>query len=913
MISRDKKLKIIFCILLCILVVFVSFILFKLFISSIDKAENPQEGDLSRYQWIEMLCNQMGMTGYNSQNPYFKDVPEDDAYYSYIQSSVEWDVVEKASRFQGEEYATGRFIALTAMRTIGEDKLKNCLDIKGKITDEKYIDYAVEYNLVRNEELNQSFSTERAQDVLNRLYELYFGSFWQDDFEQVEYAKDVIELPSNAILTINEEASEIQITDEALSQVEEGKIIVFEYGKTGFKIARRITDVEVNGILQLDDNMELDEILDSFVVSDISAVSVDDILNFYQLNEGSVALATKHDTEYSVIPTSFSSEVQSNGFKISLETEKEGDKKKLKIIITNNENGLSYTLPIEKEIENDSEYQAELDVDKILVATQMEYSVADGVKCAEIVLDAHATFEGGVLTSASQEKRILLCETPTPLGSGIVGVKIQLYLVISAEGTLTLKAEIPMNLCVRYEAGKGVRNMTPEISIDNPELKANANASLMLRFEPMLVLFTTINVLDAEGDIGASANARLTVRQNIQDCMDISVAFPVLKCSVGGDDDADTIIGKLGISGAWEIISAQNAKFQKDWHYEMYADGTAQFVEECTYQEQNKVAEHGEQGNVELIHTYITEYGNVKFAFDYPDNWTISRAESNEVFKEEVVLENNRGSIITYWEYNYFPLGGRGHAVMQSAEVEKAADVLLDNFIVGKIQMTETIDMITGEEHAVERDGKGSYAVLIPDDIGVHDAMVGLSGWQEEFSFTYGSSYYRMEGTLSEWTQSEEQEVIDILSSLRIAGAGNESTEENDSIYIALQKGDFSEYTGIYKPLDVFEDFYGGGEPISDLYLDEDGIITGGGTWFYPEPYLSTAPTKVTKNEDGSYKCQVSYVEDEYQSYFLIYPEGTVGENTYGYDESFLLNATYIQYMEFDGGVMDIIYCRIEE
>lgn len=96
-------------------------------------------------------------------------------------------------------------------------------------------------------------------------------------------------------------------------------------------------------------------------------------------------------------------------------------------------------------------------------------------------------------------------------------------------------------------------------------------------------------------------------------------------------------------------------------------------------------------------------------------------------------------------------------------------------------------------------------------------------------------------------TETEEQEVIDILSSFRIAGTGNENTEDDDSIYMALQKGDFSEYAGTYRALDIFEDGYGGGEPLSDLYLDNDGIITGGGMWYFPEPYLNTVPTEVTK------------------------------------------------------------------
>lgn len=849
--KKGKKTKLIISILLCTVL---AFVIFRLFTNSSDKAENPQEGDLSRYQWIEMLCTQTGMTGYSSQTPYFRDVTEEDTYYSYIQSAVEWNVIEKTSRFRGEEYVTGRFIALTALRTIGEEKIKNCLNIKGELTDKKYLDFAVEYHLVQQDELNQGFSRERAQEVLKCLNDLYFNTFWQDDFEHVEYTQDVIELSSEDILDGNEDITKIHVASEVSARAAEGKILVFEYDKSGFKTARRITGVGADGVLYLDDNIKLDEILNSLVISDIAEISVNDILNYYGIRETD-ALATKGNTEYSVIPVgTFSSDVQSKGFKISLETEEKENKKKLKIVITNNDSGLSYTLPLEKEIEKDSEYQAELNVDKIFVGTQLEYNASEGVKSAEVALDSHTTFEGGALSSASAEKKILLYETPIPLGSGIVGVKIQLYLVISAEGTLTLKAEIPMNLCVRYEAGKGIRNIAPNISVDSPEIKADANASLMLRVEPMLVLFTTINVLDAEGDVGASANAQLTVRPNSMDCVDISVAFPVIKCSVCGDDSADTIIGELGISGSWEIVSAEDAWFKKNWHYEAYEDGKTQFVDVCTYAKED-INEDSIKEGMSTYQTRLTESKNGKvpiFSFDYYDNWRISSEGTGEEF-ESVELANENGIVIryTYWASS-FAYGDPRYEI--EVDISKLAD---SSFIPGYAQTTDYSSLGKFAVVKVESDSQIYYAVKPEYECGGNSIEANyMTG------FWYDGYLEFMAEIPNGITETEEQEVIDILSSFRIAGTGNENTEDDDSIYMALQKGDFSEYAGTYRALDIFEDGYGGGEPLSDLYLDNDGIITGGGMWYFPEPYLNTVPTEVTKNEDGSYKCQVSYVDD---------------------------------------------------
>ena len=788
--NRGKKLKVITGILLCLLIVFILFILFKAFAKNFtEEAEQIQEGDLSRYQWMEMLCGQTGMTAHDSQEPYFKDVSEDDAYYNYIQAAAEWGIVEKASRFHGEEYASGRFIALTVMRVIGEDRVQDYLDKKDEITETDYLDCAIELDLIQEDELNRSFSQERAREVLNRLSELYYGVFWQDDMEQVEYAKDVVVLSSGSILQANEDVSEVSIAAETLSQVEEGKIIVFDYGNTGLKIARRITGIGAEGTLQLDDDIELNEILGSLAVSDISEVSMADILNYYQLSRSAAAMEMRHDASNArnAVSPVFSSEAECKGFKVTLSTEEDGDKKKLKVSVTDNGSGVSYVLPIEKEIDKDSEYQADLDVDKIFVATKLEYSAADGVKYAEVALDAHTAFEGGILASSSENK-ILLCETPVPLGSGIVGVRLQLYLVISAEGTVTLKAEIPMSVCVRYEKGKGVRSVAQDISVEKPELKANADVSLMLRGESVLVLFMAINVLDAEADIGVAANAQLTVRQNTMDCLDISAAFPVAMCYICGDDDANTIVGALGLSGEWELISADSAPFQMGLHYEAYSDGTAQSVEECTYQKQDEVTKNEEQRETELNHTYVTQFGETNavtypaFAFDYPDGWTITKEEVDSG-EEKVTLSNDAGATVTFWYFGVMrDLTGPTNTIRE-INVTRSSD---SQFVPGYVQATDYSDL--GEFMVAEIETTGEY--FVPDGGTYSDAHSGWiryallpesqAGSTQEciiiglptLSFWYGGHISFIACPCQgEFTEQEKQEVVAILSSFRLADA----------------------------------------------------------------------------------------------------------------------------------------------
>lgn len=295
------------------------------------------------------------------------------------------------------------------------------------------------------------------------------------------------------------------------------------------------------------------------------------------------------------------------------------------------------------------------------------------------------------------------------------------------EGGISFEVEVPVLASVYYEKDKGLRNFKHDISVENPTIEANCDAGAMLRFEPTLVVLGCLNVMDAEVDVGATAHANATIRSNSQICADISVAFPVITFSICGDEDADTIMGNMGLSAKWEIISSDDEPFQFGLHYELLPDMTAQFVEKCTYKEQEDTI---------LGNTYITEYGDTKFAFDYSDNWVIITPESEDVFKENVVLKNERDVTITYWEFNIFPLGGNGHASMTDAEVAKVTDSSIENFMIGKIQIVGATDMLTGEEYSME-DGSIFYAVLPQDYIGTHNSMVGIGGIYEEFSFPY--------------------------------------------------------------------------------------------------------------------------------------------------------------------------------
>ena len=139
--------------------------------------------------------------------------------------------------------------------------------------------------------------------------------------------------------------------------------------------------------------------------------------------------------------------------------------------------------------------------------------------------------------------------------------------------------------------------------------------------------------------------------------------------------------------------------------------------------------------------------------------------------------------------------------------------------------------------------------------------------------------------------------------------AQDSETPDEDSIYTALQNGDFSCFAGTYERCAMFDDSYGGGERLPNLILQKDGTATGGMVYGL---YLETKPISVTRNEDGSYLCQVSYASEFMQEYFTIYPQGVFGENPYIEKDSFFTETVYIRYIAIDGGISDVIYYQIE-
>lgn len=770
----------------------------------ISKAESD---DITRYEWISLLAEQYGLTEYNEKTPYYEDVDSDDSYFAVVQSAAEWKVLKTGETFDGDEYASGSFAALTAMRVIGQPKLQMYAKTKEELSDREMLNIALAEGLIEEAMLAEGISEKQSQQILQRLHELYYGQFSPENYSEVIYQKDTVELDRFDLATVADRENEIIVSESVAKNLNEGTIIIYK-DAIGVKQARKVKAVDSDGTVGVEPVM-LEEFLESLTASGQENIGFDDIVSYCRLTDSNLAdradavtakvMRYENANEADFLMT----EQDDSVFSIKLQTVEDDGKQYLNVILES-KNGLSYELPVSegtdgsKELEEGEEIQAELSVDSFAVSAQADYQLSQGLQYAEIAVDARTTMTG--IVSVSSEKKMLLAEIPIPLAGGTIKVNAQIYLVVGMDGSIALKAELPMQCAVRYEKGGGFRKHSFDINVEEPSIKADCELNLILRGEPVLSVLGC-NILDAEADIGMCTGVETITRENGQICMEVHSSYPTVALAVLGDEEADSLLSKFGISANWELVNADQALFQLKFHFERLNDGSGQFVEECTYKEDEEKELESEAKTPEKknknkkktkkTHNYVTTYGERNkvsapdFAFDYPDGWSITSEDQPALntmpWEEQIILSNKRGVEITFTRWIVHNIGGGGR-FMYEFELSKVAESAfipdypngtdrnmsyLAPFMVAKVKGTGELFMDT-DEVFTSIDGEESYAV-VPESYTGSQIAVGDSGFQEMLWFEYPQPVsFIAQAPDGRFSKDEEKEVIAILSSFRV-------------------------------------------------------------------------------------------------------------------------------------------------
>ena len=624
------------------------------------KAAVTKNEDITCYDWLKKLCNKMG-------------VEADD----YRKAAKEYGYITDSDEFSNDDIASGGFMALTSMRAMGEGKMQIYLGTDDVISDNTNIELAINNNLIAEDSLDRGFSDQEADGILDKFDDLYYGEFWPEDIENVSYKENVSQLQFFDIKDYKEDENIIYIDESAAKNLKKGDTFVFDY--MGEKIAKKIVENMGNGTFSLEDP-EIDEVFNTLIVSDSASIGIDDIISYYGLDNVKVS-AGKPVT---MLTADVSGNIHSKGFAIEAAV---NDDNELEVTLTDNDTEAEYELPIKQKLNKKCEnFSIKWDVNNINVGAQVKYTLKSGLKYASVGVDIDSEISGEIGVEGDFSDGILLCQTPALIGSNLVAVNVALYIVPAVDGSVNLKVEVPYYAGVSYEKGKGVNGTMGLRSSMQTSIEAEGTMGLYFRTAPMLVTMRSIPLLDAELDIGAEAEATRTGRPNGQICSDVNVKCPVFIIGVGDESvkykNKKSLFCTMDISKSYEFTSFARSK---SLHYERLADGTKQFVEECTYNEQPeddkpKESEASTEAPIQEqptqeqstheqptqeqvtqgtdvkesgpLHTYKTRMAEyfpeqTTFYFDYPDNWTVvsERVNANT---EMVTIQNDNGVQIQY-------------------------------------------------------------------------------------------------------------------------------------------------------------------------------------------------------------------------------------------------------------------------
>lgn len=784
--------------------------------------ETSEKGDVTREEWIEMLTGEYGITQNQKKTPYFSDVTEQDKNFSRIQAAVEWDILSTDQEtFDGTDYASGRFVALTAMKVIGQNKVQMYLENEKEITDQQYISLAEEKKLLEKKQMHQGLTKKQCQQVLKKLRVLYFEEFQKKDYEKTAYEKGVVQLSSKEVAAFERDTAQLTVAADAENKISDGTIVVFKNPDTGIQTAGKLKYEGTANTYTLQE-VKVEDVISSAQVSDVKEVTLQDLAvsNGWKKSD-----AAKEETAKNAV---FASVVKKDlgGFTVQLKTEKEENKAGeeenfLAIEVYSNDGTVTYEVPKKWKMADDAAVDAKLNMEKIQVYGATNYKKKAHLDYAEVGMQINSSFDGSV--AVSEEESISLAKAEAPLAKGLCSIILELKLVFSMDGSIHVKLELPAQCNVRYEHHRGVRLYHSNIQVKNPEIEANCNLVNQLQGEVILkvldipkkakdiaadlkknvekhlsedlkkkvdkikIKYKGVNVIDAEAYAGFEGQASSVIHPNQQKCTDVSASYPTIEIAAANDEEANSLVRialeKLpDVELKLTLISAEKAPYHFQLHYEVLPDQTTQYVKKCTYNE-NSLA------------TYTTKYGEqevidcAEFTFDYPaERWSIDTEEYDTspdlglgaILRERVVLKSKHGATIEFRRFSTDDLGYGGAYWAWKYKISKVADSKfkpgygigtdhdyskdLGKMVVAKCKLIGEMDGQVDEDFKKPSESNYYYAILPQSKLGTREDYDGtgaedLFGYVSYFSFT--------SCTNEEFDKQDEKDILTIMDSFR--------------------------------------------------------------------------------------------------------------------------------------------------
>lgn len=560
-----------------------------------------------------------------------------------------WDEMV-ASAFQTEvanspnakQPLTGEYIAETLMDEFGDDRIEL---LAGENGYESAIDFAVTNGIITRSQIDSEFSQEAANRALTVAMELYSSDVMYPNYDETIYKENVVKAFDWDIVNGDEEFNSIEVKTTG-AEPKVGEILLL-HDENGIAKARKVVSSQKkdNGayVLELERVKELSEIADVISFSGTADFS-EDIEG--QITQSASIIPLAHTASASLpMPTMiagnfweglddltdkwFGINIKDSGKKtditigLAIEIDGEGKMGMASIVKKDgvetefgiNEDGeLSGSISFEDvelefeegeededdddkdvEIETKSRIEGTVSLNDFRVAAKGFFVTTDWLDKdnyfdvlvdtdVEFNLALKGEFEGKFKISDAIECRI-------PITAGTVAVELVPYLVVTAEGEISLTWElegIKTGMNVSVEDGLKTR-----FDITDKKFKAEANIEIQTGIATEVAIsFCEFDLIDPGLEILplTVSGSILPKNEGFEDyppCMELGIRGVDVSLSVcyGNDSATYHILHFINKNMDWEftlIDSEDSPIYKAQAHVELDENGKPHKVDECT-------------------------------------------------------------------------------------------------------------------------------------------------------------------------------------------------------------------------------------------------------------------------------------------------------------------------------------------
>lgn len=594
---------------------------------------------VTRGEWIMMLTEVFGMTSYADGTARYSDVAADSDLFARVQSAVGWqvlsvfsaDTLEPDKKITREEAAS--CAAIAAGCPVSDDQFNE----KGVFNTDAAIKFALANGLLENERrLSRALTYEEAEAMLEAARNAYLHAPFEEKMN-IEPAENVI-LPEELALdednvdddrvVLSGTAAALQVGDifftpptEEYPAGEPRRVVEIEE-EDGQMVAR--TEVppmeEVYQQIDLHTTVRVspENIIwaagvqaagasglsaeggDTYIVNLIGQASEEPLvipLDDHTISQGGLSRSfTFGDGSFHIERSNHNSSVIGSGEGArALENSSfvYNDTPSIEDF-NGKQDSWTKNLEIDSSLSGKYKITGTISLNDIVITVKDEWGLF-GLKSASIQVDSSITSSLKYEGSLSGDLKI--ATIPIPIYPGI-SVTAELYLYMNASGELSVRADLGGSAKVEYANGQVRATSQSSAGItEDGNIKVNFGANLTAALNVLTPLIDAgIKIggeMDASAHVAGSCKVtrdgdteRLLYQESLSIAADLY--YPIVSIQACS---SHTLVGKLGLSNTWNIITRANATHVQLANYEWVfweeevlkdADGTITEGEETT-------------------------------------------------------------------------------------------------------------------------------------------------------------------------------------------------------------------------------------------------------------------------------------------------------------------------------------------